>query len=267
MEDNIFSLDELFLCKAYPNYAFKLHKILNAYKSNKEKGIRLSKELIKNKKTLENTIEKFKEKYSNYDEYINDLNDIVNSYDSQEKKVTQYVDNTKLRNDTRKGKNLLQDIYDSGLGLLDYYFYNRVPINFYAYYSNRLCNKDPMALEISLRENKTTPILLDLIKKIDNDELDSVGYYEITKLNPYYLIKIAKDNNMYSKNVSKFIYLLRYSYKINIQSELNNNLVIDSIEVNKETKEQAIEYLQSLDAPINVTNYKSMVRRLIKSSK
>ena len=267
MENNIFSLDELFLYGTYPNYAFKFHKILNAYRINKEKGIRLSKDLIKGKVTFSNAIEKFKEKYSNYSEYIDDLNCILSAYDNKEKKESTYVNSYKVRNDRKEDIELLQNIYESGQSIIDYYFYNKVSINFYSFFKNRVKLNDQIAVEIDLRENKTEPILLDLIKKIDSGDIDYVGYYEITKLNPYYLMIIAKENNIYSENVSKFINLLRNSNRINIQTEINGNLVIDSMKVSKETKEQAIEYLKSIEAPIDAVNYNNMVRRLIKSSK
>lgn len=268
MENDKFTLDELFLCSEYPNFAFKLHKILNAYKLNKQKGYRIAKELFKSKKTFEDIIDSFSNKYINANDYLDDLYDILSSYDNEVKKLNQYVNNDALKYDNNKRKKLLDSIYDSGLSLLDYSFYNYVPISFASYFSDKLNRKSPKAIKISLRENNTMPILIDLLEKIIENKVDYVGYYELTKLDPYYLIKIAKDNNLYKPIVSDYIKKIRQNYRLNIENVLNGKMVIDEKEVSKEIKEQAINYLNSIDAPVDAVNYNTMVRRLInKSSK
>ena len=264
MKTNIFSLDESFLNYDNPKYVFNLYKILYAYKDNKEKGIRIAKEEIKSKDFFLKIIEKFKKNFINANEFLSDLNDITLSYDEKNKKTNNSFYSCVSKEEQEEDEKLLKVIYDSGLSKIDYFFYNYTPISFNQYFYNRCYSNDEIALEINNREDKTMPLLLIILKSINNKEIDYVGYYELTKLNPFLLISIAKENNLYTKVVANFIRMLRTSESVVIERELNGTLVINSEEISKETKKQAIEYLNSIEAPIDSVVYNNMIKRLIK---
>ena len=260
-----FSTDELFLCKEVPNYALTFNKIINAYQTNKEKAIRLSKESIKNKNTFILTIEKFQKKFSNADDYMDILNDILLSYDEKEEmKNDKYVDYHKVKTDNSEFNKIINEIYNSGLSVIDYYFYNTIPDKFSYYLSERIHDNNKQAIEISNRKVITLPLIIEIIKKINNKELDYVGYYEETKLKPYYLVEIARNNGLYCEYFADYVSALKRNKPIIINHELNGTLIINEEEVPKELKEQAIEYLKSIEAPINTIVYNDMIKRLVK---
>jgi len=266
METEIFTLDESFLNRDYTNSAFKMYKILKAYSENKEKGIRVAKEYIKSKNTFINTVNNFSKKYSNASDFAEMFNEIANSYDSVKKKQTKYIDTSVVSQDVDEKHKLLKRIYDSGLSVLDYFFYNHAPLGFSTFFTQRCNRKDKLALEINNRNNKTYPIIVKIINQINNDEIDYVGYYEITKLNPYLLINIAKENGIYTDTLAIFIRALRLNNQLNVEKELNGTLVINEEQIPREIKEQAIEYLNSINAPIDTVVYNNMVKRLVKKS-
>lgn len=262
-----FTLNESFLSQEYSNSAFKIYKILIAYNENKEKGIRVAKELIKSKSNFNRIVEFFKNHYSNAEDFLSILDDIADSYDTKEvKKSTKYVDREKLSNDNTEKKALLKKIHKSGLSVMDYYFYNSTPIGFNKFFSERCSSNDKLAIDIARRENKTYPLIIDIIIKINNDEIDYVGYYEATKLNPYHLIAIARDNDIYTDTLGIFVRALRLNKQLNIEKELNGVLVINEEQVPRSIKEQAINYLNNIDAPVDTVVYDNMVKRLIRKS-
>lgn len=267
MKKEVFSLDEKFLASYYPDYAFKLHKILNAYNSSKDKGYRIAKELVKTSNRLSAMTEKFKKQYANSGDYLEALYDIMNYLNKGVKKTTTYVNIGKVSPERAQMASIIQKIYNSGLSILDYYFYNTTPLGINTYFCDKVSHKDKIALEIKERRDTTYPIILDIIDKINNKELDYVGYYEITKLNPYYLIAIAKDNNLFTEDLARFISLLRANNQLDVERELNGTLVINEEKIPRVVKEQAIEYIKSIDAPMDALVYESMIKRLIRKSK
>ena len=267
MTTDVFSLDQTFLSSDYPNYAFSVYKILIAYNSNKEKGIRLAKDSIKSKDNFIKIIERLKKKYSNMSDFDEAFEVILLSYDNKVKKCETYVDSKKIKNDCAEKKELLAKIYNSGLSIIDYYFYNTVNININAFVNDKCSENNKMALEVRNRKDTTMSKIIDIINRINNGELDYVGYYETTCLYPYFLMEIAKSNNLYTDVLAEFIRNLRMNNFIVIEKELDGTLVINDEEVPRELKVQAIEYLKQIEAPIDMTTYNNMVRRLIKSSK
>lgn len=267
MNTDLFSLDQTFLSSDYPNYAFKVYKILKAYNENKEKGIRLAQDSIKNKEYFIKIVEKLNKKYSNMSQYEEALSFIILSYDNIVKKSDKYVDYSLIKTDCSEKKELLTKIYNSGLSVLDYYYYNTTFININTFINDRRNENNKMALEIKKRKNTTIPMIINIINKINNGEMDYVGYYETTCLYPYFLMEIAKEYNLYTEIVADFIRTLRNPNCILVNKELNGSLVISNEEVPREIKEQAIEYLKSIEAPLDINIYNNMVKRLIKSSK
>ena len=268
MEENIFTLDQSFLNREYTNTAFKIYKILNAYQTSTEKGIRVANEYFKSKGAFEKVILSFIKQYSNADEFVNDLYAIADTYDKKDKKpksVT-YIDRNKFKVDNSEKKELLMQIYKSGLSVLDYLFYNNEPIGFTKFFNEKCSQNDNVALEINSRVNKTYPILIGIINSINEGKLDYVGYYEATKLNPYYLIAIARENDLYTDQFAAFIRALRLNKQINVENELNGVLVINEEHVPRSVKEEAINYLNTINAPMDIVLYNNMVRRLIKKS-
>ena len=265
--DKIFTIEDSFLNREYTNSAFKMYKILKAYSENRDKGIRVAKEYIKSKNTFINTVGYFQKQYSNADEFLDAIEDIALSYDEKKtKKPTGYINTETIKRDTNEKKMILKKIYDSGLSMLDYFFYYCTPLGFSTYFGERCLRNDKLALEINKRKDKTIPLIIEIIDKINNSEIDYVGYYETTRLNPYHLIAIAKDNDMYTDILARFVSTLRTNNRLNIQNELNGTLVIEEEQISREIKEQAIEYLNSINAPMDTVVYNNMVRRLIKKS-
>ena len=259
--ENEFSLDQGFLYREQPNYACELYNILNAYNKDKIIGIRKAKEFKKKRDQFLAIIKKFEEKYDNAEDYLDTLYEIANSYDNNEVK-TKYV------SEKRK---LLNEIYNSGLSFIDYCFYNFIGIkNFYNYLYTSKDSKNKMAEEILNRDIKTLPQIKELLNKIINDELDPVEYYETTKINPNQFFGFAREYKLASALGKVFDFVTKidsYAQNINVEFELENKLVINSIEVPQEIKEEAINYLKKIDAPLTSINYNTMIRRLIKSSK
>ena len=267
MNEELFSLDEKFLASNYPDYAFYLYKILKAYNISEEKGIRVAKETVKTSKKLSSMIEKFQKYYANADDYVKNLYDVMFALNNKTpKKQTTYLPYEKATPERTEKANIVKNIYESGLSMLDYFFYNPTPLGVSTYFNERCHRQDKSALEIKRRENTTYSTIIDIINKINNKELDYVEYFEITKLNPYHLIAIAKENNLYTDELAKFINLLRTNKPVDVERELNGVLVINEEVIPRKVKEQAIEYLNSINAPMDVVVYDNMVRRLIKKS-
>ena len=267
MEGNKFTIDESFLTTEYTSTSFKIYTILKAYSENKDKGLRVAKEYIKTRKAYLSFVEHFKKKYVNAEDYLADLEEISKVFDKkEEKKCKTFINNENFKDDPAEKLNFLKKIYDSGLSLMDYFYYNYVPIDFNRFFSYRCDKKDKQALAIVKRNNTTYPLVVQLINKINNDEIDYVGYYETTKLNPCYIVAIAKENNIYTAQLAKFISKLRLNRPVNVEKELNGELVINEQYISRELKEEAIRYLNSIDAPIDLALYNNMVRRLVKKS-
>ena len=263
MASDIFTLDDTFLIGEYSEADFKMYKILNAYKENNDKGIRVAKEYFKSEKAFQKAIDRFEKAHINADEFLDDLNDILPSYGNVVKKEKGYI-NRSIYRDTEAMRKVLIAIHESNLSLLDYCFYNSTTFGFATYFGECIRRNNKKAIEIKNRKDKTYKVIIEIINKINNEELDYVGYYETTNLNPYLLINIARENDLYTDVLARFISVLRANNQLNIEKELNGVLVISEEEIPREIKEQAIEYLNSINAPMDTVVYNNMVRRLIK---
>ena len=258
--ENEFSLDLYFLYKEQPNYARELHNILNTYNKDKNIGIRKAKDFKKKQDQFLAIIKRFEDKYDNAEEYLDALYEIADSYD--DKKVK-----TKTISEKRK---LLNEIYNSGLSYIDYCFYNYINIkNYYPYLYSLKEKNNKMAEEILNREIKTLPKIKELVDKIINDEIDPVEYFEITKMNPNQFFGFIKEYKLACSIGKIFSFVTKIdlnAQNINIDFELENKLVINSVEISREMKEEAINYLKKIEAPLTSINYNTMIKRLIKSS-
>ena len=269
LESNVFAINEELPFNA-PNYALELQEILKIYTINKENGIKKVYNYRDTKEKFLQIVDKFKNKYTNSDEYMDTLFEIANNLKSGSKKNKKCVTKTSKYNN--ENEVLFQKIYNSGLSIIDYMFYNYVEAdNFLSYVSNKkYYAKNNNTYETVLnRPNKTLPIILDIIEKIKNNEIDYVEYYELTKLNPMYLRYIARDNNIECGYLNAFISNI-HTQNLNlltIETIYEDKMVINEEEISLELKKKAIDHLQSINAPLNATNYHIVIRKLVKSSK
>ncbi len=242
-------------------YVFNFQKILNEYFINKERAYKIANDLYLKPNNFNRDLNYFNNQFINSEIFIKDLMDICNHIEikSSKKKDGKYVpDNTLITN-----PNYLDIVYDSGLSLIDYAHYNLIDYTEYSesIYS-RSCNK---AKEVRKREDKTIPTILDIIKKIANNELSYVEYFKLSKLNFYMLKRIACENNLYSKEVAIFVnkYIKQNSI-INKEVELRVKKVIKNVEVPHEIIEEALNFLEDNNIPLTKKTYNEVLHELVK---
>ncbi|MBR1416206.1 MAG: hypothetical protein IJ572_00105 [Bacilli bacterium] len=249
-----------------PNYIWHFQEILKLYSRDKIRGLRRAMDFKKKAKVFENQIEMFRNRYINADLYLDTLEEIKDAIEKENniKKKTKYVEIENISN-ASLDKEIIHDIYLSGYSFIDYAFYNPIDISAcYTYFGNINENsKNKEAIEIKHRESKTIPLILEIIERINNDDLDIIEYFEITKLNPTKLIFFAKQYGLRSYKLNNFISSYKDSSIINVEKVFNGKLIISNQEVPLSTKKEAVNYLNAINAPINSMSYNAMIKRLV----
>ena len=261
---NTFFLNSIFNAST-PTYADKMQLILIAYKSSKEKALSKVSSLFHTSKTFKSKIIAFESKFINSSLYISVLEELLNLMieleEKNSKKQTTFVNKNVFKD--IPDIELIDMIYESSLSLLDYSFYYK--INYRKVRNDLLKNRNSKYFEILQREDKTIPLILDIINKINNKEIEVIDYYKLTKLDPYNLKKIVSEYNLQGKEIGKFIKALISLKKDKIkESQVDLQFEIDKNEIDMQTKKDAIDHLQQIDAPLGFKNYRDMVRKLVK---
>ena len=255
-----------------PAYVDLLERVITAYKRDgKEEAIKIAYNSLDSRTKFTNALERFNANYANavlykamFDEVSKGVEEKLNNRAVISRNT--YLDNKAL---CSTYDDLYHRVYNSGLSLLDYAHQNYIDsfkINNYFRPDLGGC-EEKMATEIMSRKDTCMDILIDVINKINNEEIDVFGYYELTKLNPLHLKTIAKDNNLGAPALSKFItkHANPHDEESKVLKEMDAKLVINSEEISYDLKLQAKNALDNLGMPQTVSYYNQMLRKLIKS--
>lgn len=269
-KDCVFSLNSI-TTKANAAYVVLLERIIKAYKVDKKEAIKIAINSQTDRNKFTDAYDKFNNYYVNASLYKYILDDVLkavneNNKPNEEKRNT-YINKKAM---TLSIDNIYNDIYRSGLSLLDYAHTHFIDSKKHKnFFRPDLLNIES-ALANALLDRKDTCLdeLINIINMINNGELeDGIEYYKLTKLNPATLKNIAKDYNLNTVTLSKFVSNnanpQNEEYKIN--TIIEGKLVIAEEEVSEELKLQAKQYMIDLDMPLSIKYYSNIVRKLIKS--
>lgn len=253
---HIFYINDTLDCYA-PNYALTFQEVLRIFNSDEKRALNLLKN-IKNKHVLES----FKKRYVNSEIYIPTLVELFSKIPVEKEKQVTYVNMKALNN--HDYISFVEEIYESNLSPLDFYFYNSVNISQYNV-ALAYCKKNELVKIINKRENHTLPLLKKIIECLGNEDFDIISYYKLTKINIGNLKPLARKYNIdISRNASIKISNYTNNTKFNIDNEVEGTLIINGVEIPRKIKQEAIDYIQNNDIPLNVKTYDTMVRKLIK---
>ena len=253
------------------SYLTLIERVLYAYKNEgKKTAVNIAFNSESTRVRFSDSYERFLSNFYNailYKDVLDDvLKDVKEKCKSDDKKRTTYINNKAL---CSTNDNIYIIVKESGLSLLDFahrfYVDNLLHKNFLR--PDVVCKDSKLASELMQRESTCLPELIDVINKINNNEIDVIDYYKLTKLNPLYLKNIAKDLGIATPNLSKFVYSNQNphseEYKVNLA--MNGTLIISNEEVSEELKQKAKQIMVDLDIPLIPNYYNKMVRKLIKS--
>lgn len=260
------------------NYDFIIRKVLREYKINKDKAIRIACDSLVsgsryNSLLFEKAVEAFKDRYVNSNLFMDDLLEILrlsNEKRNEPAKRTTYLDSKSLTSKVESSthNDIYQRVYNSGLSLRDYAHKNFVDSKLRNFF-NPVANgfDERMSQEILSRKDIFTSEILEVVNKINNEEIDIIDYYKLTKLNPVVLRTIAKENGIITATLSKFA--SAYANPSSDEEKLDKFIVgykVVSEEVaSDEIKSDAKLALIDNEIPLTIGCYKQMVRQLIKS--
>ena len=258
-DENVFYLEGE-LPFSTSNYKEIFQNLIKQYLIDKEiayhKAYEYKKSIIEFNKLIDN----FKDTYVNADLYLDILKDLSNYISKESENYMNPKTRIKYAN-----IELIKKIYDSNLSIIDYSFYNRITYgDLRNIYSNLSKADKEKYLEIKQRQDNTLRYILIILDQIKNNDISLIEYYELTKLDPFLLQQVARENNMYDQAFSKFFRLLKYNTPVNIESELKSKLIISQEEISAEMKQEAYDYLKAIEAPTNTVVYKEMIRKLMK---
>lgn len=158
-------------------------------------------------------------------------------------------------------------IYDSGLSLFDYSFYNYIPFPYINYQSKQnliwtfeKIDKEK-TVEILSREDKTKEQAEKIIQEIRDNNLDIIDYYKKTKLSSLFF-----NENFASYKRSPIInnlYTDLRSDKTTLEKEVKIVYYSGNIKVSQELKELAFKELEEQNLPLTNATYRALVRRRI----
>ena len=245
-----------------PNYILDIQDILRTYRKNKISAFRKVKGIYSSS-NFANKIVNFDKKFLNAELYKDMLNDILSNmtYKLDVKHCPTYVPKN-VGEAYIIDDEVLQSIYDSGLSLLDYAVKHKVD---YVKLNAVISTSKKQALaEIKERQDTVEDMLVELIKKIANNEMDFMDYYKVCKLNPLYLRPYVTKYNLQGKTISSFINKNCKDGDVTLEKEENSKIIIDGVEVPYEIKKEAIELIQEVEAPVTKFNYTTIVRKLMK---
>ena len=260
------------------NYDFIIRKVLREYKINKDRAVRTALDGLVSGSSydcllFEKAVEAFKDRYVNSNLFMDDLLEILKLVDERKNKPakrTTYLDSKSLTSKVERSthNDVYQRVYNSGLSLRDYAHKNFVDSklrNFFNPVANGFDKR--MSQEILSRKDIFTGEILEVVNKINNEEIDIIDYYKLTKLNPVVLRTIAKENGIITATLSRFANA--YANPSNDEEKLDKFIVgykVVSEEVaSDEIKSDAKLALIDNEIPLTIGCYKQMVRQLIKS--
>ena len=260
------------------NYDFIIRKALREYKVNKDRAARTALDGLVSGARYDSSmfgkaVEAFKDRYVNSNLFMDDLLEILrlsNEKRNEPAKRTTYLDSKSLTSKVESSthNDIYQRVYNSGLSLRDYahkHFVDSKLRNFFNPVANGFDER--MSQEILSRKDIFTGEILEVVNKINNEEIDIIDYYKLTKLNPVVLRTIAKENGIITATLSKFA--SAYANPSSDEEKLDKFIVgykVVSEEVaSDEVKSDAKLALIDNEIPLTIGCYKQMVRQLIKS--
>ena len=260
------------------NYDFIIRKALREYKVNKDRAARTALDGLVSGARYDSSmfgkaVEAFKDRYVNSNLFMDDLLEILrlsNEKRNEPAKRTTYLDSKSLTSKVESSthNDIYQRVYNSGLSLRDYAHKNFVDSKLRNFF-NPVANgfDERMSQEILSRKDIFTGEILEVVNKINNEEIDIIDYYKLTKLNPVVLRTIAKENGIITATLSKFANA--YANPSSDEEKLDKFMVgykVVSEEVAiDEIKSDAKLALIDNEIPLTIGCYKQMVRQLIKS--
>ena len=252
-------------------YIELISEVLNTYKNNKEEAITIAVKSFDKYTKYPDALKKFNNKFYNailYRDILNEvLEEAIKRYKEPEEKRNSYLNLDALRH---SNDDIYQEVYDSGLSLLDYahtYFVDSTAHQ--RFFSPRIagCDKD-LVDEILSRKDTCLNELFNVISKIDTGEIaDAIDYYELTMLNPLYLKKLANEYNLLSIPVRKFISknINPHSEKTMVEGQIKEKMIINNTEVSREIKVLARDKMIEMGMPLSAAYHKQFIRKLLKS--
>ena len=262
-QKNLFYLD--YEVEDSPNYVRSFQLIIKEYFKNRDIAYRKATDIWSTRKKMDSAINSFSKRFINSQIYMPIIMDIAIN-------MEQRLNNKKNNSYVKKGalsysvdKNVINDIYESGMSLLDYAFYNSIDYSLYNNYFSSCKNTREDILEICNRENTVEDKIISIIQMINSEELDIFDYYKLCKLKLPLLGRFASKYNLTSPIFSNFLKNSSQMTlgKIQINKLYSDQLIINDYVVPIEIKKQAIDYLESIGAPITYNHYKEIIRRLI----
>ena len=260
------------------NYDFIIRKVLREYKTNKDKAIIIACDsLVSGSKydrlLFEKAVEAFNDRYVNSNLFMDDLLEILKLVDEKRNKPakrTTYLDNKSLTSKVESSthNDIYQRVYNSGLSLRDYAHKNFVDSKLRNFF-NPVANgfDERMSQEILSRKDIFTGEILEVVNKINNEEIDIIEYYKLTKLNPVVLRNIAKEHGIITATLSKFAnaYANPSSDEEKLDKFIVGYMVVSEEVASDEIKSDAKLALIDNEIPLTIGCYRQMVRQLIKS--
>ena len=260
-DKNVFRLDQVIEANEEETYKLVIQKILKLYKKDKVKAYEEAALFKLDSNDFNKIIIQFRKDFINADLFVEDLMDISK--------------NVKILNESEKGikhreltykERLIESVYESNLSLIDYSFYNYIGNEFDKYVYRDLNRVSPKYKEIAKRKDTTTDKILEIIDKINKEEINILEYYETTKLHPFLLTTVASKHNKLTHNFRLFIKKFN-SPRVSPEGEKKGTLIISSVKVDDDMIDEAFRYLKKINAPATNATYKAMVRRLVQEKK
>ncbi len=162
-------------------------------------------------------------------------------------------------------------IYDSGLSLFDYSFYNYIPFPYINFQSKqKLINRfekidEEKTKEILSREDKTKEQAEEIINEIMNNRLDIIEYYKMTKLSPLFF---SENFASYKRNpIINSLFSELKTDTTTLEKETKVIYYTSNIAVPQELKELAFKELEEQKLPLTNATYRALVRRKINENK
>ena len=270
-KDSIFSIN-ISVEKHRAAYVELLERIVYTYQNvSKEEAIKIAYNSLETRTKFTDALQRFYTNFANAILYKGILDEVlVGVNETLDSKVTikrgTFVDRGAM---AYNNHDLYNRVYNSGLSLLDYahkHFIDSFQQKDYFRPEAVGCNSK-IAKVILERPNTCLDELINVINLLNEGELDIFGYYELTKLNPLFLKNIAKEHNLVTTNLSKFVSKNAnpHSEESKVNKEMAGERIINSEVVSDELKIKAKQALVELDMPLTVSYYNQKLRQLIKS--